>query len=132
MSVQYAFGVMVTGSRELKDTKSVTSQLDEWYAKRQVDILIVGDCPTGADHVAREWAAANKKPIRVFEAEWKKFGRAAGPMRNIGMVKWATMCCKEVQVLAFPLERNAKSGTRHCMNTATKSGLSVLAFAQKQ
>jgi len=128
MSFEYARCVLVTGSRELKDVKLITSKLAEWYAEKSVDILIVGDCPTGADCMARDWAVGGKKPIRVFTADWKNLGRSAGPIRNQQMVSWAKKHCKQVDVLAFFSKEGKNIGTRNCAETARKAGASVYEF----
>lgn len=49
-------------------------------------IIVTGDCPTGADRVAREVAAERGMVLLEYQADWKTHGKAAGPMRNREMV----------------------------------------------
>lgn len=43
----------------------------------------------GADTWGRMWAEENGIPVKKFPAEWNKFGRAAGPIRNSQMAEYA-------------------------------------------
>ena len=47
--------------------------------------IITGEC-RGIDTFAAQWARDNNVPYNVFPADWKKFGRAAGPIRNKQML----------------------------------------------
>ncbi len=45
--------------------------------------FVTGDCKIGADYFARKY-----DPVKVFEAEWEKYGKSAGPRRNKELVKF--------------------------------------------
>lgn len=47
--------------------------------------VIEGGAP-GADTLAREWALANNILVEEYKAEWGKYGKAAGPIRNKRML----------------------------------------------
>lgn len=49
-------------------------------------VVIHGDCSTGADRLADEWAIVHWVPCERYPAEWDKHGRAAGPIRNQVMI----------------------------------------------
>lgn len=70
--------LLVAGSRTWKDRDAVRDYLN--VAKP--DLLIVGDCPTGADLFAREWGEDRHVPMAINYALWKQEGKAAGPKRN--------------------------------------------------
>lgn len=74
--------LLVCGGRSYKDKEMVFRVLDACHAKRPVALLIHGDCPTGADRFADDWAKARSVKIKSFPADWEKMGRAAGPVRN--------------------------------------------------
>ena len=42
----------------------------------------------GADKMGEEWAKQHNIPIKKFPADWKKYGKAAGPIRNTQMAKY--------------------------------------------
>lgn len=43
----------------------------------------------GVDFLGRRFAEERSIPCRVFLADWEKYGRAAGPIRNALMAKYA-------------------------------------------
>ena len=84
--------VLVTGGRDYKDRGRAFAILNTLTQKVGVlDALIVGDA-RGADQFAREWARDPSTPfdkdnLIVEYAEWAKYGRAAGPLRNTVLLK---------------------------------------------
>ncbi|MCJ2088359.1 DUF2493 domain-containing protein [Methylobacterium sp. E-005] len=41
---------------------------------------------TGADAGADRWARASRIPVLSFRADWERYGRRAGPLRNTRML----------------------------------------------
>lgn len=71
----------------------------------------------GADEYGRQWARINGIPVKMFPADWKSHGRAAGPIRNRQMAEYAD------RLIAF---WDGKSrGTKSMIDEATKRGLQV-------
>lgn len=68
---------------------------DNWLP---MDITIITGGAPGADCWAFEWAVVNWADSREFPADWKKHGRAAGPIRNSQMLVEG----KPDLVVAFP------------------------------
>lgn len=50
--------------------------------------ILSGHC-SGADMMAERYAKENGYELQVFPAQWNKYGRAAGPIRNKQMVELA-------------------------------------------
>jgi hypothetical protein len=50
---------------------------------------VVSGCANGVDTLGEEWAALSEVPIARFPANWKKHGKAAGPIRNGEMAMYA-------------------------------------------
>ena len=46
------------------------------------DQIVSGGCSQGGDHFAEVLARARQIPIKIYYAEWAKFGRSAGFQRN--------------------------------------------------
>jgi len=44
---------------------------------------------TGGDQAGKAWAFLAGVPVKMFPADWKANGRAAGPIRNTAMAKYA-------------------------------------------
>lgn len=116
--------VLVTGSRDWKDRSSV------WYAlqgelERYGSIVVVhGACPTGADDIADRWAwgmyqEGHQAMPEDHPADWDRYGKAAGPIRNKHMVDLGADVCH-----AFPIE--GSRGTFGCMRLAEEAGIPVI------
>jgi hypothetical protein len=74
---------------------------------------------SGADKLAREWGQA--KPgvvVGTYYADWKQYGKRAGILRNIEMLKDS----RPHAVIAFKGGR----GTEHMVSIAEKAGVPVL------
>lgn len=86
MTDQPQYRVCVTGGRDYQDADFVSYILDQLVSIHG-DIVLIEGGATGADYHAREWYRAKygKDPITV-EAEWTKFGKAAGGIRNQRML----------------------------------------------
>lgn len=82
-------------------------------------VTIIQGGAKGADSCAGVFAAEADLDCDVFPADWKQYGRAAGPIRNAQMLKDG---CPD-RVLAF---WDGKSkGTLSMITLAVKAGLSV-------
>jgi hypothetical protein len=79
------FRVIVTGGRDYDVPRSVYAVLDAVLLKRPSLHIIHGGA-FGADELAGEWARARGVPCTVFEAEWDKYGKGAGHIRNQAML----------------------------------------------
>lgn len=99
--------VLVCGGRFYSDRDRVYQVLDAFHTSSFIDVLIHGDA-TGVDRLADQWAAKQccdfgdgKKyyvEVESYPADWKKYGKAAGPIRNREMLQESKPHC----VLAFP------------------------------
>lgn len=77
--------LLVSGSRYFSDCEALWSKL----SALSPSLLVVGDCPTGADELARSWACCVADPtprVQFHRALWSVWGRKAGPKRNAEMV----------------------------------------------
>lgn len=73
--------VLVTGGRDFSNRELLFETLERHRAARGFTVLIHGDA-NGADRLAGEWGAARGVTVEAHPADWKKHGRAAGPIRN--------------------------------------------------
>lgn len=108
--------VIICGSRDWADDKLVKQTICA-YVSGFGDVTIVhGDCPTGADASARRWAVDRGALEERHPADWKKHGKAAGPIRNQEMVDLGAFKC-----LAF---WDGKSrGTLDMLERASRAGI---------
>lgn len=79
------------------------------------DIEIVSGGASGADKLGEIFANRRDISFRIFPANWKKYGRAAGPIRNQEMAKYST------HLIAF--WNGESKGTKNMITVAKKSNL---------
>ncbi|CAB4241587.1 Mycobacteriophage D29, Gp61 [uncultured Caudovirales phage] len=78
---------------------------------------VVSGCAKGADTLGELFARDLDIPLHKFPADWDKHGRAAGPMRNGEMAKFADA------LIAF--WDGKSTGTANMIKQATERGLKV-------
>ncbi len=108
--------VVVTGARDWKDAGVIEEVFQtDWLAP--ANHLIVGDC-RGVDRMAALVAKNLGWTVEVHKARWDLYGKAAGPIRNEEMIKQ-----KPDVVVAFHDVIEHSKGTKHCVLTAVKAGI---------
>lgn len=111
--------ILITGSRTWDDWETIRTALGKEYLEHEDAVMINGDCPQGADYMAKElWKPL---PIRLFPADWDKYGKRAGFIRNAEMVALNPDIC-----LAF-IKDNSKGATMTA-NLAEKAGIKTIRF----
>lgn len=86
------------------------------------DIHIIAGGARGADNAAVDWAIVSHAPFTEYHADWEKYGKNAGPVRNQYMLDEG----KPDIVLAFP-SKNSR-GTWDMVRRAEKAGVPVLIY----
>lgn len=89
------------------------------------DVIIEGEAP-GADQMARDIGTTARMEVLRFPADWKKHGRAAGPIRNAQMLEEG----RPDEVFAFHDNIHASKGTRDMIKKSKKKGIPVRLFTQ--
>lgn len=112
--------------------------------------VVVGDCPTGLDRIVYDWARC--APTHSYEkfpedddptkypdmppfhcerkiANWKAFGKPAGPYRNTDMLDYAEDVRQPDEELivvgVFDVPEEESKGTRNCIGQAEDRKLPV-------
>lgn len=118
--VSGAWRVLVTGSRHLNDRRLVADVLTSaWsHAGEPTDVVLVhGDCPYGgANLLAEQYATSRGWRVEPVPADWRRIGRAAGPVRNQDMVDRGADLA-----VAFPAP--GSRGTWDCLRRAESAGI---------
>lgn len=109
--------VLVCGGRRYSDALTLGSWLGGIQRDHGITEIIQGGA-TGADFLARQYADFQNIPAREFKANWKRFGNAAGPIRNKQMLDEG----KPDLVVAFP----GGNGTADMVKQARAAGVKVL------
>lgn len=79
----YAVRVLICGGRSYQDEAPIRAALAALPADARI---IHGGCRKGADSIADAAARQLALSVTVFPANWGKYGRAAGPIRNRQML----------------------------------------------
>lgn len=87
------------------------------------DVVIEGEA-RGADTMAREAAEQLGIPVLPFPADWTRFGKAAGPIRNRQMLTEG----KPTEVIAFHHDISKSRGTRDMVVQARKHGIPTAVY----
>jgi hypothetical protein len=106
---------IIAGTREISDYNLLE------YAIEQSGFTItqvVSGRARGPDQMGETWAAKNDVlPIKMFAADWEKYGLSAGPIRNQQMAEYSQ------QLLA--LWDGQSTGTKDMIERAVVEGLTV-------
>jgi hypothetical protein len=105
--------VLVCGGRDYKDGTYVWDVLKQ----HTITYLITGGA-RGVDTFAELYAMAHDISIRVYMAQWDKYGNAAGPIRNKQMLDEG----KPDLVIAFP----GGKGTANMVKLAKEARVKVI------
>jgi hypothetical protein len=124
--------LLVTGSRTWRDRDALFDALDRIahrFAGRDL-ILVHGACPQGADKFAAEWAESRQAITpEPHPADWDRYGRAAGPVRNKEMVAaGADLAVTFIAQCGCPGNPPGPHGTHgsvHCANLAARAGIPI-------
>ena len=115
--------IVVTGGRDFIDVPLLWCRLDEAHSLVDITLLIDGasDDVTGPyigfDYWSNQWAPARFIRTQRVHAEWRKYGQAAGPIRNQKMLA----DYKPALLIAGP----GKHGTANMMDLARKAGIEI-------
>jgi predicted Rossmann fold nucleotide-binding protein DprA/Smf involved in DNA uptake len=74
----------IIGSRDFNDYKLLTQTLETY---RDKITIVVSGAARGADSLGEKWAIENKKETLIFPADWDKYGKRAGYIRNEDIIK---------------------------------------------
>lgn len=120
--------VMVTGSRTWTDDQAIKRGLVMAsffvFAEHRGAILVSGACARGADRLAEHIASAHLGwTVEQHPANWDKFGKRAGILRNDEMLDSGVDL-----VVAFQAGRS--KGTEHAINGARGRGIPVFIWSE--
>lgn len=125
------FRVLICGDRNWGDRKiypfgwkSQLIAIREWIESlmhSHKNLVIIHGAAKGADSVAGQVATDLGVECLAFPAQWKVYGRAAGPVRNVQMLTEG----EPDLVLAFHNNLSESKGTRHMVSIANTAGVPV-------
>jgi len=81
------------------------------------DRIVSGGCPRGGDRFAESLAAQYDVPIVIHRADWARYGRRAGFVRNVDIAR-------DADVLIACVAADRTGGTEHTIREFQKAGKS--------
>lgn len=113
--------LIICGGRYFDDHELFHTAVTRWIEAHGWPSEIVAGGASGADAMARDWARENGVAYTEFPADWARWGKKAGPLRNAGMASYA---CDGVRggCLALP----GGKGTANMVLHARTNGLTVM------
>lgn len=108
---------IIAGSRTIDEYETVKQAiLDSQF---QIEMVISGGA-RGVDQFGERWAKENGIPVQQFLPDWRKYGKAAGCIRNQTMAEFTG---KEGGLVV--LIRDQSKGSTHMLNIAKKIGMQI-------
>jgi hypothetical protein len=81
--------LIIAGGRDIVDPVPLMMAMDKYTLNGPYISEIVSGGATGVDKMGEQWGRDRGLKVTVFEAQWKKHGKAAGPIRNELMARYA-------------------------------------------
>ena len=121
--------ILVSGGRDLTNYKLVRDTLDTIVIDRgwiydddynMPNVVLIHGGAEGADLLADQWGVVNWLEIEEYKADWDKYGKAAGMIRNRQMLEEG----KPDLVVAFPTKNSI--GTWGMIKIAREAGVETI------
>ena len=113
------YKTIIAGGRDFMDYNLLKEKTDKILQEKKVThkIVIISGCARGADTLGLRYASENTFDVEEYPADWNKYGKKAGYMRNVEMAENADA------LIAF---WDGKSkGTKHMIDIATERNLPI-------
>lgn len=117
--------VIIAGSRTFNDYSLLSKLSDHMLSKQNHDnITIISGGANGADRLGEKYAIDRGYKLMIMNADWDKFGKSAGYVRNTNMADIADA------LIAF---WDGKSrGTKHMIDIAKSRKLKIKIYIYGQ
>ena len=113
------YKIIIAGGRDFMDYNLLKEKVNKILQEKRVThkIVIISGCARGADTLGVRYASENAFDVDKYPADWDKYGKKAGYMRNVEMAENADA------LIAF---WDGKSkGTKHMIDIATERNLPI-------
>jgi YspA, cpYpsA-related SLOG family len=108
---------IIAGSRTVESYDDIIRAIE---AAGWRPTLVISGTARGADRLGERWARENNVPLRQMPADWDRYGKRAGYLRNSAMLEHADAL--------IALWDGQSRGTRHMIETAKDKGLVVFVW----
>lgn len=113
--------VLICGATYFLDYERMHDELMRIFAEKELnDVTIISGMAKGADTLAVKFAEQYNMPCLKFPADWARYGKGAGPVRNQQMLDEG----KPNLIIAFPMQ--SSRGTRDMINRGLMEDVEVI------
>lgn len=120
------YRIVICGGRHFNDYEQLKTTITNFLKQRKIEIenveIVSGHCQ-GADILGEQYAKEYGLNLTIFPADWQRYKRKAGPIRNKQMIEYI-MQTENKAVIAFVSE-NSK-GTKQTVLLAKRAGIFVV------
>ena len=110
------FKVLIAGGRDFNDYELLKMKCDYFTGFMPTgEIVIISGHARGADLLGERYAEERQRKLEIHPADWEKYGKSAGYIRNKEMVDEADM--------AICFWDGKSKGTEHTINLCEKKGI---------
>ena len=111
--------LLVSGDRYYKDIEAVWEALKG--LRHYYETLVHGDAD-GADFMCKVIATGFGMVVKAYPADWERFGKPAGPIRNSEMIEKE----KPDALVFFHYNLHSSRGTIDCIKKCQAKGIPVV------
>ena len=119
--------VLVTGDRNWTDEDFIRDSLTTLDVIESSKVVLIEGEARGADKISAKIARELGWQVIPVPANWEKYGKAAGPIRNQEMLNMDPDL-----VIAFHDDLKNSKGTKDMVNRAQKKGVKVTLISSKK
>lgn len=113
--------VLITGGRDWTDDFPIDAIIAGLLSMAGPGpLILLHGTARGADSIADQWKFSAEVDVRPFPADWDKYRKAAGPIRNRQMLDE-----QPDLVVAFHDHLESSKGTKDCVEEAARRGIPV-------
>ena len=107
--------ILICGDRNWTDVETI----ENFISSLPPDTVIIHGNSRGADKIAERKAKEHGLTVKGYSADWNRYGRAAGPIRNKRMLLEG----RPDRVVAFHNDLSKSRGTADMLRQAEKRGV---------
>ncbi len=111
------FRIIIAGGRDFSDYNLLSTTMDYLLSRVNDEIIVVCGKARGADTLGELYAQERGYTVQYFPADWERYGKSAGHVRNTEMAKNADA------LVAF--WDGSSRGTKNMIEIAQKHGLKI-------
>ena len=121
------YKIIINGSRDFHNDTYLRLILKDYIMTNQINpelIEIISGGAKGADTLAIKFAKEYNLNYKVMNADWNKYGKRAGIIRNAEMLTYAISNPNDIAIL-ISFWNGTSKGTKHMIDISNDKGIIV-------